>query len=543
MCTHSHRAVGLEHGHAHDADHQAWTRRDFLVRSGLAAAGASVLYGASAEAAAARALGSPGLMGGLRSLGTDRVLVLLQLQGGNDGLNTVVPVRNDLYYAARPSLALSAADTLRLDDDYGLHPALAPVHDMWRDGHVGIVHSVGYENRSLSHFEGADVWASASETPEGPGRETGWSASAAAAVRGDVAVPPSVQIGTSYPLMMTGPDGQDGVTLPNPQVFDQIVVSGELHDTTRLPDTGYGRRASFVRSVANNANQYLGRMQEAARGVANAAEYPTDYQSGNLGRSLAAVARLIKGRLGTRVYLVRLGSFDTHSGQQGRHEALLRTLGASVSAFYRDLAASGDAERTLTMTFSEFGRRVAENGSAGTDHGTAAPLFLFGPSVAGGFSGTGPDLAGVDAEGNLPHSTDFRNVYSTVLGSWLGLDAAVTGSILGDAYAPLDLLGVPPAEASTATPTAPAPALDLSVPAPNPVRTRATVRYRLADPGPAEVALYDTSGRQVATLASGSHDAGAHVAELDAHGLAAGLYMLRLQAGAETRTQTLSVVR
>ncbi len=543
MCTHSHRAVGLEHGHAHDADHQAWTRRDFLVRSGLAAAGASVLYGAPAQAAAARALGSPGLVGSLQALETDRVLVLLQLQGGNDGLNTVVPVRNDLYYRARPGLAIAPADTLRLDDDYGLHPALAPVHDLWRDGQVGVVHSVGYRNRSLSHFEGADAWASARDSPDEPGWETGWSAHAAAAVSGGhSAVPPSVQIGTSYPLMMTGPDGQDGVTLPNPQLFDRIVASGELYDTTRLPDTDYGRRASFVRTVANSANQYLGQMQQAARGVANAAEYPTTTQGGQLGHSLAAVARLIKGRLGTRVFLVRLGSFDTHAGQAGRHESLLRTLGASVAAFYQDLAASGDAERTLTMTFSEFGRRVAENGSAGTDHGTAAPLFLFGPGVEGGFSGTGPDLAGLDAEGNLAHSTDFRNVYSTVLGSWLGLDAAVTGSILGDAYAPLDLLATP-APAATTTTDVPADTLDLAVPAPNPVRTFTTVRYRLAAPADADLALYDTSGRQVATVASGPHGAGAHVAELDAHGLAAGLYVLRLQAGAEMRTQTLTVVR
>ena len=529
MCDHTTRAIGLEHGAAHTDDHLAWTRRDFLVRSGLAAAGAAVLTGAGpARAATLGAARHPGLLGALRALDTDRVLVLVQLSGGNDGLNTVVPIHDDRYYNARSGLALPASATLRLDDDLGFHPAFAPLMNEWGDGRLAVVEGVGYQDQSLSHFEGIDVWASAREDDG----DRGWTALAAESIGGDPATPPSVQVGASYPLLMTGSDGVEGMTLSSPDLLDQIVTSGELFDTSALPDTPVGRQLRFVREVANDANLYVGSMRAAADGVTNAAEYATD----GFSKSLAQVARLIKGRLGTRVYLVRLGGFDTHANQLDAHHGLLDRLAAALAAFYQDLGATGDDERVLTMTFSEFGRRVAQNGSAGTDHGTAAPLFLLGPGVTGGRFGGTPDLGALDGAGNLPVTTDFRSVYASVLGGWLGLDAAVTSAILGGSYAPLDLF-------SRATASGPAPglALDLSV-FPNPVSNRARVRFSVAAEGPAEVALFDTRGRRVARLASGSHAAGAHEADLDASGLAGGVYLARLTtpAGAVTRSVTVA---
>ncbi|MEM6287221.1 MAG: DUF1501 domain-containing protein [Bacteroidota bacterium] len=533
MCSTSHRAIGLEHGAAHDDDHASWTRRDFLVRSGLAAAGAAVLLGGSpAHAAVAGAARRPGLHGALRGLNTDRVLVLVQLAGGNDGLNTVVPVRNDVYYDQRPGLSIARGDTIPLDSDYGLHTSLSPLESMWGDGHMSIVHSVGYQNQSLSHFDGIDVWATARED----GGQTGWSAGAARAL-GDLddAVPPSVQVGGSFPLLMTSSEGVEGMTLSNPALLEQIVLSGELYPTADLPDSPFGRQLSFLRGVANDANLYVSTMRDAAEGVTNEAEYPDT----KFGSSMAAVARLIKGGLDTRVYLVKLGGFDTHANQIARHTELLDTLGASLAAFYADLGASGDDDRTLTMTFSEFGRRVAQNGSSGTDHGTAAPLFLFGPSVAGGFHGAGPDLTDLDQTGNLPVSTDFREVYATVLGGWLGLDEATAATLLGGSYAPLDLLGQ-----ATSTPTAPDPlAIDLAPPAPNPVRSVSTVRFSLSAPADTEVAVFDTAGRRVAVIASGPHARGVHTARLDASGFASGTYLVRMRTEGASRTQTLSVIR
>ena len=535
MCqTHHHappRAAGLEHGAAHDDDHDAWTRRDFLVRSGLAAAGASVLFGSGPAHAAARHR-QPGLVGRLAALETDRVLVLVQLQGGNDGLNTVVPVTNDLYYNARPQIALAKSQTLALTDDFGMHPALAPLAPMWGDGHMGVVHSVGYPDQSLSHFEGIDVWASARED----NAQTGWAAEAVARLGTTPESPPSVQIGASYPLLLRGPDDVGGMTLSDPGMLDRIVSTGELYGVEDLPETPYGRALGHVRRTANDADTYAGAMSAAADGVTNAAEYPDD----TFGRSLAAVARLIKGRLDTRVYLVRLGSFDTHAGQIDRHHELLDVLGRSLAAFYADLGDSDDADRTLTMTFSEFGRRVSQNGSAGTDHGAAAPVFLFGPAVQGGFHGTGPDLAGVDGTGNLPVSTDFRSVYRTVLGSWLGLGEDASTAILGGRYDPLDLLA---ARATAADAPVAGALFELMPPAPNPVRTRTTVAFSVGAADYAELALFDATGRRVTIIASGTLGPGRQSATVDAAGLAAGVYVLRLQTAAGVRSQTMAVVR
>ncbi len=532
MCTPLHRAVGLEHGHAHDDDHQAWTRRDFLVRSGLAAAGASVLFGAPGQAYAASARRHPGLVGTLGALETDRVLVMVQLVGGNDGLNTIVPVGNDLYHNARPTLGLGAEDTLALGGDARLHRAMEPLHRMWGDGQFGVVQSVGYEDQKLSHFHGIDTWATARNDD---GR-TGWTAEATSLLRepGEPS-PPAVQIAASYPLFSRGPGAEGPMTLSRPEHLDRIVAEGGLHDTN-LPDTAVGRELAFLRQVSNDANTYTQAMRDAADGVSNQAEYPDE----TLGRSLAAVARLIKGRLDTRVYLVRLGTFDTHAGQGDLHHELLDVLARSLAAFYDDLGASGDSERTLTMTFSEFGRRVNENGSAGTDHGTAAPVFLFGPSVAGGFHGDAPALDGLDRFGNLPVTTDFRSVYATVLQSWLGLGVPDSDRILGGAYAPLDLLASRPTAGPGGPPAVP---LAMAPPAPNPVRGAAAVRFSLPHASEVALDLFDVGGRRVATVASGRHGAGEHVARLDAGALASGTYLLRLVTADGAVTQTATVVR
>ncbi len=541
MCTHHHRAIGLEHGHAHDDDHDEWTRRDFLVRSGLAAAGASVLFGAPGPAFAASAQRHPGLVGALGALETDNVLVMVQLVGGNDGLNTVVPVTNDLYYNARPQIAIPGSDTLALDGDFGFHSAMAPLLDLWGDGHLGIVQSVGYDDHKMSHFEGIDAWTTARTDSEG---RTGWTAEATHQLREPGATsPPAVQIAASYPLFSRGPGTEGPMTLSRPEHLDRIVATGGIYDTESLPSTPAGQELAFLRQVSNDADTYAHAMQVAAADTVNSVEYPDE----TLGQSLAGVARLIKGHLDTRVYLVRLGTFDTHSGQPLRHHELLDTLAKSLAAFYADLEVTGDAARTLTMTFSEFGRRVNQNGSYGTDHGTAAPLFLFGPSVSGGFHGGAPDLGDVDANGNLKASVDFRSVYATVLRSWLGLDDTSTAQILGGAYPSLDLLStgagaIAGRRAASATTSSTGP-LALAPPMPNPVRGSSALRFSLPSASHVDLDLYDMAGRRVAVVATGAHAAGEHTARLDARDLAAGTYVVHLVASAGSVTQTMTVVR
>ncbi len=531
------RAISLEHGAGHDHDHAAWSRRDFLVRAGLGGAAAATAPAWVGKTEARALSGSP-LLDALAEAETDRVLVLVQLQGGNDGLNTIVPLDNDLYRNARPTLAIQPGDTHGLSQDFGLHPQLAALAPTWGAGDMAVVHSVGYPDSSLSHFRGTDIWMSGEEDVA----PTGWAGRALATAYPDPRdnppeAPPAVQMGTSAPLLFNGPEGGMSMALLNVELFLQIAEGGEIYSTTDVPAGAPGAELAFVRSVANDAFRYRDKIQAATAAAANEASYPDS----RLAEELAAIARLIKGRLGSRIYLVSLGSFDTHANQAGRHAALLDQLSGALVSFYADLAASGDAERTLAVTFSEFGRRVAENGSDGTDHGTAAPLFLFGPKAVGGLYGDGPDLGTLDRTGNIAHETDFRQIYATLLQSWFGLDAATTTGILGGDYQPLALLDTSPPVASGPTPEADALALD--APAPNPVRGRAALTYRLAEAGDATLAAYDVSGRQVAVLARGPHAAGPHSATFDASGLASGVYVLRLESAAGAATQRATVVR
>jgi len=536
MCHHpTGRAIALEHGAAHDHDHAAWTRRDFLIRSGLAALGGAVAVGG----APVRAMAPTSLVSALSRVETDRVLVLVQLQGGNDGLNTVVSYRNDLYGAARPTLALGRRDVLDLDGDHGLHTALSPLRRFWDDGDLAVVQGVGYPEQDLSHFRGTDVWLSGSPADEV--WHTGWAGRSLARSFPDFGAappdaPPAVQIGASAPLLFEGDGLGYGMAIRDVEAFLRIAEGGDAYPTVGLPDTPAGSELAFARRIANDAFRYRDALYAATQAATNQTEYPDT----TFAAELAAVARLVKGRLGARMYLVSLGGFDTHADQADEHAALLGTLAEALDAFYRDLALSGDDQRTLAVTFSEFGRRVEENGSAGTDHGTAAPLFLAGPSAEGGLVGSAPDLAALDAAGNLRHSVDFRQVYATVLQRWLGLDAATAAGVLGGPFETLPLLR---GGMGTGTPDETPVPIRLLSPAPNPARARTTLRYSLGAAGPVRLSVYDVRGRRVVDLADGVRAVGEHAVSLDVSGLAAGTYLVRLDAGRHAQTTPLSVVR
>ena len=537
MCQTHPRADALEHGADHDHDHATWSRRDFLTRAGLGTVATSVALGSTTVQALTR---SP-FLDALARADTDRILVLVQLNGGNDGLNTIVPVRNDLYYAARPKLSLTSSQTISLDDDHGMHTALAPLEALWGDGQMAVVQNVGYPAPSLSHFRSTDVWMSGSDGDEVI--TTGWAGRALAREIPDVlepppAAPPAVQLGTSAPLLFQGDAGGYGMALLEIDQFLRVAAGGDPYPTDDLPATSAGSELAFVRTVANDAFRYREAIQAATGSPhsVNSVAYPDV----RIGDQLAAVARLIKGDLGSKIYLVSLGGFDTHANQAGDHARLLGQLASALDAFYRDLGGSeGFAGRTLTMTFSEFGRRIAENGSEGTDHGTAAPVFLFGPAAEGGLYGSDPDLADLDADGNLKHTTDFREVYASVLTSWFEMSADDVELALGGAYAPLPIV-------STRQPVATGPdvasAFDLAPPAPNPARTSTTIRYRLAAPSHVSLSVFDAAGRRVRHVERPAA-AGEHRHILDVEGLAAGLYLVHAQTADGVHTRPLTVVR
>ncbi len=500
------------------------SRRRFLREVLGVGAGALVLGNLPVHALAA----SP-LLAALSASPEERVLVMLRLKGGNDGLNTCLPLHDlSAYRAARPTLHLPEAEAVRLTPELGLHPQLAPLARLWEAGAMRVIRSVGYPNQSLSHFRSSDIWATGSGADEVV--TSGVLGRYLAREYPDYldnppATPPAIQIGGAGNLLFNGPsDFNYAVSTNDPEKLYEIARTGRLYGLDDLPDCGYGEQLGYLRAVANTTFTYAGVLADTYAAGRNDAEYLDD----PLGRQLALVARLLRGGLGTRLFVVELDGFDTHANQVEDHAALLDSVAQNVRQFYADLGRDGTADRVLTMTFSEFGRRIAENGSAGTDHGAAAPLFLFGPGLEGnGTLGALPDLTRPDRYGNLIADTDFRSVYATVLSRWLCLDHAVVDAVLGATHPRLAGLGLncSPATAVAAPRQPFDPGLTL--------RRRGNeviVTYTLAATSRVGVHLYDALGRRLRTAYTGEQTGGPQEVLLDGR-YVPGVYIVSLEVG------------
>jgi uncharacterized protein (DUF1501 family) len=358
------------------------------------------------------------------------VLVLVQLAGGNDGLNTLVPFMDDTYYRLRPTIGIPRADVLQVSDSLGLHPGCAGLHGLFHEGKLGIVQNVGYPNPNRSHFRSTEIWETASASNEFEG--TGWIGryldNACAGRPAGSHDPLAVHVNTLNGLPETFMGEQPHPTFGMPAGG---VGRGGSDQTRRLLETDIGNPGpdesdpmGFLRHTLMDALVTERKVHDMLGGYRPQAEYPAH----PFGASLRNVAALIAAGLPTRVYFVTLGGFDTHVNQTGTQARLLTTLSEGLAAFQRDLAAHRVDDQVLTMTFSEFGRRPNENDGKGTDHGTAAPLFVMGSRVKGGLHGTAPSLD-VPRNQDIVFSTDFRDVYATALEDWLGCPPAAV--ILG----------------------------------------------------------------------------------------------------------------
>jgi uncharacterized protein (DUF1501 family) len=398
------------------------TRRDFLKTSGLVAFGATVptFLGRTAFAAG-------------DTNKKDTILVVVQLTGGNDGLNTVIPYADAEYAKLRPTLKIPKAQVKKLNDSLGLHPALEGMAKLYEDGAMAVVQGVGYPNPSQSHFRSMDIWQAASMAESA---SEGWigkalkfapspafhvatkNEPAPLALAGAPARVPSITSLNDFQLKVTdGPDvRQQKAIIEGAANMPGESVSRKM---TGPDPTANGNLLDFVSRTAVNTYASSKRLQEIGKNYVAKEPYP---QTG-LAERLKLAAQLIDGGLGARLFYVSIDGFDTHAGQGGLvgpHPALWREVSGAITAFYKDLAARGHKDRVCVMTFSEFGRRARENGSKGTDHGSAAPMFLVGGKVKAGIVGEHPSLSKLEM-GNLKHAVDFRQVYAAVLDNWLGV--------------------------------------------------------------------------------------------------------------------------
>jgi len=408
------------------------SRRKFLKRSGKAAGASIALGGFMARAYSQETTIGP--MSAAALSDTDRVLVIIRLDGGNDGLNTLVHYQNNDYQSARPTLGIPSTDARRnnLDDTHGLHPSLTGFKQLHDEGNLLSIQGVGYPNPDRSHFRSTDIWMTGSGSNEF--LSTGWLGRYLDAVNPDFPNtlpehPLAIDIGPVLSLSLIGKSGGMGIALRDPREFFSLVRLGnQIIDTNEIP-TPSGFELDFTRQVNRESIQYSDELRGAGERGKNKVEYPDTTLAGQL----ALIARLIDGGMKSRVYLVSQRGYDTHSNQLDRHGSLMTDLNDATIAFHNDLTAQGHARRVLGMTVSEFGRRVEENGSAGTDHGTSAPVFLFGSELQAGLLGPDPDFRNLDDRGDFFHTYDFRQVYASVLNQWFEIPETVTSAILPSA--------------------------------------------------------------------------------------------------------------
>lgn len=488
---------------------------------------------------------------------TDRVLVLVQLSGGNDGINTVIPLDQlSAYNNVRGNVAVPDTTVLSLTTATGLHPKMIGMKQLYDQGKLIVVQGVSYPNPNLSHFRATDIWVTAANSNEylndgWAGRYlnlefSGYPNNYPNQVMPD---PLAIQIGSVTSTALEGPGRSMGISIQDPNTFYQLVKdpSGG-QDTT--PQTPAGRELAYIRQVAVHSFQYASQVKAAADGVKQQLTYPTP---NTLADQLKVVARLVAGGLKTRIYVVSMGGFDNHSAQVdtndhtiGTHATLLQRLSDAALAFQNDIKFLNVEDRVIGMTFSEFGRRVQSNASRGTDHGTAAPMFIFGKGINGGVPngiiGTNPSLADLTSS-NLRMQNDFRSVYASVLSQWFGVSGAELNAILLRNFTQLPII-----KAGVAVSVAD----DANLPSeyrlyenyPNPFNPSTTISYDLPDEVDVILKIYDMLGREVAKLVDKHQSAGHHGVQFaPTPGLSSGAYIYQLQAGPFTDRKKMVLIK
>lgn len=477
---------------------------------------------------------------------SDRVLVIIQLQGGNDGLNMVIPLDQMSTYtstAFRGNIAISEAKALKLKNyaGTGLHPAMTGMQQLFNDGKLSLIQGVSYPTPNFSHFRASDIWMTAVDSSQTA--TSGWAGryldKRFPGFPGNYPTttmpdPPAIQIGYATATTLLGPTDSMAIVLQDPDTFARLVGDKPNDPTTTV--SGYaGQQLEFIRQQQASSVSYAGQIKSAAAKGQNLATYPANNA---LAAQLKIIARLISGGMQTKVFYVTLNGFDTHAAQvvatdtsTGAHANLLGTLSDAILAFQTDLGKLKIEDRVVGMTFSEFGRRAISNGSFGTDHGTSAPMFVFGTAVKTPMVGKNPNLTDLD-NNNLKMQTDFRQVYAAILTDWFGTDASTEAASLFK-----DFLAAPVFQ-QTVTATEPV-AADARL-YPNPASSEVILESRMLAQGITTLQVADMQGRFMSVDSSRPSSTSVR---LNINHLPTGDYILRVETGQGSLTKRILVAR
>ncbi len=528
-------------------------RRNFFKTALPAAILPSLLNGFSFKAFAASPL-MEALTGA--STNTDHVLVLVQLNGGNDGLNTVIPLDQYSNLAlARQNILIPGGQVLALNGvtATGLHPAMTGMQQLYNNGKLNIIQSVGYPSPSFSHFRATDIWLTAADANqvlasgwsgrylnyEYPNYPTGYPNTT-------MPDPLAIQIGSTASLAFQGPSSNMGMAISDPTSFYNLVNG--IQDPA--PNTNAGKELTYIRTIAQQSTAYSTTILAAANNVTSQSPSYPAAGTNSLADQLKIVARLIAGGLKTKIYMVNLGGFDTHSGQVdssnsalGLHADLLRQLSEAVSAFMDDLAFLSIDNRVMGMTFSEFGRRIASNASLGSDHGAAAPMFVFGNKVQSGIIGSNPVINPITTgKDNVPMQFDFRSVYASLLQDWLCVPGVDLASILLQNFQNLPIVSSTACSGIGIHELNKMAGEKLISNYPNPFDSSTYITFKTFG-GYTLIQVFDTEGHLIKTPVEGDFEAGTHKVWFENENYPPGVYYARMQNESIQQVATMVIVR
>ena len=502
-----------------------------------------------------------------KSSSNDRVLVLIELHGGNDGLNTIIPINHyGQYYNSRANIAIPQAglrsyitldSTLPDNQQIGLHPDMVAAKAMYDQGHMAVIQNVSYENMNGSHFRSRDIWMMGGDYDEYfnsgwmgryldhyyPGYPDNYPSI-------QYPDPLAIEIGTGVSLAFHREEGiPAGLSIQNPVAFYNLINSVGVDPPVSIPDTHAGDEIEYIMQIEKQANNYAERLKDVYMAGSNSgAVYPDLYPyiapasaaHNPLAPQLKIISRLISGGIGTKIFICRIGGFDTHANQvesnnttMGPHAALLYHISTAMKAFYEDLQNLGLADRVLSMTFSEFGRRVASNGSYGTDHGNAAPMLVFGTCINPGVYGTNPNLSQLQY-GNVPMQFDYRQVFTSAVKDWFNSsDEAIQAVKFQDFvdnridYVQCKILSTSELFKENFKMTC----------YPNPTQSSVSIDYLIQNDSEVHIEILDLTSRVIGTVEKPPSQAGSHTVVFQFPNVASGTYLVRLRANEATLTE------
>lgn len=479
---------------------------------------------------------------------SDRVLVLIQLNGGNDGLNTIVPLdQYDNLANVRSNIIIPQSNLLTIEDTLAFHPNMSGMQNMYQEGEIGIIQNVGYANQNRSHFRSTDIWMSGSSSEEvittgwlGRDFDSNYPGFPEGYPNEDCPDPFAITMGSQASETCQGIGGNFSVAIRDPFNLNPLAAGGD----DIVPMTPYGDELTYLRTIIEQTNAYGDSITAAAENGNSMMNYPEDNA---LAQALKNVATLVSGGLQTKIYIVGLGGFDTHANQtvdgdptSGEHAALLNILSEAISIFQQDLKALGIEERVVGMTFSEFGRRIRSNDSLGTDHGDAAPLILFGNCVTPGVLGDNPEIGeDVGIQTGIPYQFDFRDIYGSVLMDWFEVEEEHVKSILYEDFNYLPIVNTCIDTSSNEVKFL-KPQIDIHN-YPNPFVSQTTIEFENPSNEHVHLSIIDTKGQTLKVLIDKTLSKGKHKINFDGRELTPGNYYYQItlkNGGQKTRLMT-----